>query len=195
LGASSDDERYRKAVEIAADDITLTLDEINAQAHDRLDPLSSRCGSATSRSRVTGSAGRRRSTPARTTTAAMPPRRSTARRSTAPGSRNRSSRWRRATIRTGSTRSSRTATGPTYGAKIDNTARLDVSDVARLLPKSFLPAGSIEHPGHGTRSTREVLLAFCMRHLMQFPVPMLEKPDVLQGVTLTSRAPLETSER
>jgi hypothetical protein len=34
-----------------------------------------------------------------------------------------------------------------------------------------------------------------MRHLMQFPVPMLEKPDALHGVTLTSRAPLATSER
>src|SRR5436190_3494173 len=33
------DEHYKRAVEIAADDLTLTLDESNAQAHDRLDPL------------------------------------------------------------------------------------------------------------------------------------------------------------
>jgi dienelactone hydrolase len=190
---AASDPRYRAAAEIAADDITLTLDEINAQAHDRLDPLfisvrvadvafaghglggtaallacqdDDRCDAAAT---IDGP-------PLDATPFAKP----------------------LLAVATGDDPNGldaliAQATGPAYGAKIDGTARLDVSDVARLLPTSFLPAGSIDHPGHGTRAARDVLLAFGMRHLMQFPVPMLDKPDVLDGVTLTSRAPLETS--
>jgi len=189
------DQRYRAAAELAADDITLTLDQINSQAHDRLDPLfiSVRVGDVAFVGHGLGG------------TAALYACQDDDRcdaAATIDGPPVDGTRFTKPllAVATGDDPNGldalvAAATGPTYGAKIDNTARLDVSDVARLLPKSFLPAGSIEHPGHGTRSTREVLLAFCMRHLMQFPVPMLEKPDVLQGVTLTSRAPLETSER
>lgn len=187
------DERYRAAAEIAADDMTLTLDEINSQAHDRLDPLfiSVRVGDVAFAGHGLGgtaalyacqddnrcdAAATIDGPPIGTTPFAKP----------------------LLAVTTGDDPDGLDAliagaTGPTYGAKIDGTARLDVSDVTRILPRSFLPDGSIDDPAHGTRSARDVLLAFFMRHLMQFPVPMLEKPDVLDGVTLTSRAPPATS--
>ncbi len=85
------------------------------------------------------------------------------------------------------------ATGPTYSAVIDASARLDVTDMGRVVPRLFLPSGSTAQPDRGTRAARDLLVAFSLRHLMQFPVPLLDKSDVLDDVTLTSRYPLGTS--
>jgi dienelactone hydrolase len=189
------DERYRAAAEIAAGDITLTLDQINAEAHDRLDPLfiAVRVGDVAFAGHGLGG------------TAALLACRDDSRcdaAATIDGPPIDATPFAKPLLAvataddpTGLDALVAQAMGQTYGAVIDDSARLDVTDVARLLPSSFLPAGSIVKPGHGTRSARDVLLAFFMRHLMQFPVPMLDKPDVLDGVTLTSRAPLATSER
>jgi dienelactone hydrolase len=194
-GRAASDERYRAAAEIAANDITLTLDQINAEAHDRLDPLfiSVRVGDVAFAGHGLGG------------TAALLACRNDHRcdaAATIDGPPLDATAFAKPllAVATGDDPNGleqlvAEALGPTYGAVIDDSARLDVSDVARILPKWFLPAGAIVEPGHGTRSARDLLLAFFMRHLMQFPVPMLDKPDVLDGVTLTSRAPLETSER
>jgi dienelactone hydrolase len=190
---AASDERYRAAAQSAADDITLTLDQINSQAHDRLDPLfiSVRVGDVAFAGHGLGG------------TAALYACQDDERcdaAATIDGPPIGDTPFAKPLLAVATADDPAgldalvaQATGPTYGAKIDGTARLDVSDVARLLPKSFLPAGSIENPDHGTSSTRDMLLAFFMRHLMRFPVPMLEKPDAVAGVTLTSRAPLEAS--
>ena len=189
------DERYRAAARIAADDITLTLDEINAQAHDRLDPLfiSVRVGDVAFAGHGLGG------------TAALLACRDDSRcdaAATIDGPPIDGTPFAKPLLAVATGDDPKgldplvaQATGQTYGAVIDESALLDVSDVARILPKSFLPSGSIARPALGTRSARDLLLAFFMRHLMQFPVPMLDKPDVLDGVTLTSREPLATSER
>jgi dienelactone hydrolase len=79
------------------------------------------------------------------------------------------------------------ATGPTYSAVIGASARLDVTDLPRLLPALFLPSGTVEHPDRATRAARDILSAFLMRHLMQFPVPMLDKMEPIEDVTLQVR--------
>ena len=191
---AASDQRYRAAAEIAADDIALTLDQINSQAHDRLDPLfvSIRVGDVAFAGHGLGG------------TAALYACQDDDRcdaAATIDGPPIDGAPFTKPLLAVATADDPAgldalvaQAMGPTYGAKIDGTTRLDVTDLARLLPKSFLPAGSFEHPGHGTSSAREVLLAFFMRHLMQLPVPMLDRPDVLNGVTLTSRAPAATSE-
>jgi dienelactone hydrolase len=192
---AASDERYRAAAQVSAGDITLTLDQINEEAHARLDPLfiSVRVGDVAFAGHGLGGtaallACRGDSRCDAAATIAGPPPDATP--FTKP-----LLAVATADEPTGLDALVAQALGPTYGAVIDRSARLDVTDIGRILPRPFLPAGSTVHPGHGTRAARDVLLAFCMRHLMQFPVPMLDKPDVLEGVTLTSRAPMATSER
>jgi hypothetical protein len=184
---AASDPRYASAATVAAGDIELTLDKINEEAHDRLDPLfvSIRVGDvAFAGHGVGGTAallackGDSRCDAA--ATIAGPPADATPfdkpllAIATGDGARGLDGLFE-------------SATGPTYRAVLEGTARLDVADVSRVVPRLFLPSGSVADPSRGTRGARDVLLAFVLRHLVGYPVPLLDSPDVIPGVALSSR--------
>jgi hypothetical protein len=78
-------------------------------------------------------------------------------------------------------------TGPAYSAIIGHSAPNDVSDATRVLPRFLFPSGSVAHPKASTEAARDLLAAFFARHLMQLPVPLLDKPSPLEEVTLSAR--------
>jgi dienelactone hydrolase len=185
---ATSDGRYIEAAKVAASDVSFTLDKINESAHDRLDPLymSIRVGDVAFVGHGVGG------------TAAVLACRDDKRCdavATIDGPPADATPFGKPllAVATGDDPHGldalvSDATGATYSAVIAGTARLDVTDLPRVVPHLFLPSGSVAHPDRGTRGARDVLLAFALRHLMQLPVPMLDKPDVIEGVALTSKA-------